>query len=87
MTKVCQLASFALAKIGRSRKYIDRPTAERLVYVFVTSRLDANNSLLYGIPNASIQRLQRIQNSAARLVLGIKLNQVDIDLLRRIELH
>ena len=71
VNRVCQSASLAIVKIGSIRKYIDRTTAERLVHAFVTSRLDANNSLMYGIPNASIRKLQRVQNSAVRLVLGV----------------
>jgi len=34
----------------------------------VTSRLDYGNALLYGLPASAIQRLQRIQNTAARVV-------------------
>ena len=39
-----------------------------LVHALVTSQLDYGNGLLYGIPQVTIQRLQRIQNCAARLV-------------------
>ncbi|XP_072024908.1 uncharacterized protein [Amphiura filiformis] len=87
VTKVCQSASFAIAKIGSIRKYIDRSTAERLVHALVTSRLDSNNGLLYGLPGTVISKLQRVQNSAVRLVLGVKGYRVDINDLRRSELH
>ena len=36
----------------------------------VTSRLDYTNSVLYGIPVKYISRLQRIQNTLARVVAG-----------------
>ena len=41
-----------------------------LASAFILSRLDYCNSLLAGLPNDKLQNLQRIQNSAARLVLG-----------------
>ena len=39
--------------------------AEKLVHDFVTSRLDTNKSLLYGIVDYLIDKLQLIQNNAA----------------------
>ena len=41
---------------------------ENLIYGFVTSRLDYCNSLLYGLRNGLISKMQRVQNAAARLV-------------------
>jgi hypothetical protein len=72
INKLCQSASFALRAIGQIRKYLDRATAEKLVHAFVTSRLDYCNCLLYGLPDKLIAKLQRVQNSAARLVTGAK---------------
>ncbi len=34
----------------------------------MTSRLDYGNALLYGLPHTVMQRLQRVQNCAARLI-------------------
>ena len=42
------------------------------MHVFITSKLDYCNSLLYGLPSTEVQKLQRIQNTAARLVVKAK---------------
>ncbi|XP_072025354.1 uncharacterized protein [Amphiura filiformis] len=85
INNVCRSASYAISKIGRIRKFIDQATAERLVHAFATSRLDANNSLLYGLPKTAIAKLQRVQNSAIRLITCVKRDQ-DINAVRR-DLH
>ena len=54
------------------RKYLTRESTELIVHAFVTSRLDHCNSLLCGLPQSSIQKLQRVQNTAARIVTRTK---------------
>ena len=39
---------------------------------FVSSRLGYCNALLIGIPNKSLQRLQYVQNSAARILMRVR---------------
>ena len=47
---------------------LDRDTATILANSLVHSKIDYCNSLLYGLPDTSIIRLQRVQNSLARVV-------------------
>ncbi len=42
--------------------------AEKLVWTFMTSRLDYYNALLGGCPASSINKLQIVQNAAARVL-------------------
>ncbi len=42
--------------------------AEKLVHAFMTSRLDHCNALLGGCPASSINKLQIVQNAAARVL-------------------
>ena len=61
-------AAMGLHRIGKIRHFLDRSTTEKLVHAFIFSYLDCNNGLLLGVPEAQLTRLQRVQNSAARLV-------------------
>lgn len=65
---ICKSAALALRRVGTIRKYLDNRNAEKLIHAFVTSKIDYCNSLLYGLPDKYIGKLQRIQNSAARIV-------------------
>ena len=49
-------------------KYLTPDSAKIIVEAFIVSKLDYCNSLLYGLPSYLIQKLQHVQNSAARLI-------------------
>ena len=72
VNNISKSAFLAIRNIGRIRKYLDSENCERLVHAFVISKLDSCNSLLVGLPNSEIEKLQRVQNCAARLVMGAK---------------
>ena len=65
---VCSAASLHIRNIGKIRHLLTQSITEKLVHAFITARLDYCNSILYGLPKRLIQRLQRIQNTAARLM-------------------
>lgn len=86
ITHLAKSASFALYRIGKIRNLIDRTTTERLVHAFITSRLDFCNSLLYKHHDTtSTGKLQRLQNTAARLITRTARNEHITPVLR--ELH
>ena len=58
---------------------------QQLIHALITSRLDFCNSILYNLPNKQIERLQRIQNHAARMLKRIPRRNHITPVLR--ELH
>jgi len=67
---VCKSAFYHLWRIGRIRRSLDRASAECLVQSLVISRLQYANSLLFGLSKKLLDRLQAVQNAAARLICG-----------------
>ena len=68
ISNVIRSPAFQLRNISRIRKYLSRDATEQIIiHSFITSRLDNNNALLYGLPANELYRLQRIQNTAARI--------------------
>ena len=57
-----------MLNIARIRPFINRKACEDAIRTIVASRLDYANSLLHGVNLSSIQRLQRVQNRAAKLI-------------------
>ena len=57
-----------LRNIAHIRPFINEDTAATLVHAFISSKLDNLNSILAGVPQTIVKKLQLIQNNAARLV-------------------
>ena len=64
----CQKSHFHLHNIGLIRKYLTQDSCETLMHSLISTRLDYCNSVLSNLPTSSLKPLQRIQNSAARIV-------------------
>lgn len=59
---------FYFRRVGQLRKYFDRPAAVKLIHAVILSRLDYGNFFLFYVVTSQLSRLQRIQNTAARVV-------------------
>ena len=70
ITSVCKSTYYMIYNLRRIRKYLDQESAKTIVHACITSKLDYCNSLLYGLPESQIGRLQRVQNICARLICG-----------------
>ena len=61
-------SSFHLRNIGKARRVLTEDATKTVMQSLVMSRLDYCNALLIGIQQDLIAKLQRLQNSAARIV-------------------
>jgi hypothetical protein len=68
ITNTCRACYLHLRKIASIRRYITREASEAVVHALITSGLDYANSLVYGLPKYQVNRLQRVQNMAARII-------------------
>ena len=72
VNNICKTAHYAIRSISRIQKYLSQEDCQKTIHAFDTSRLGSCNSILYALPEYSLSKLQRIQNTAARLVSKIK---------------
>ena len=69
-SSVCKTCFFWLRQLRRVRRSLDADSLKTLVHAFVTSRVDYCNSVLASAPKTVTEKLQRVQNAAARLITG-----------------
>ena len=70
--KICKTCHFHLTNISKIRSYLDCKSTEAIIHAFVTTNLDYCNAMLYGLPKVLLNRLQLVQNRAARIVTFTK---------------
>ena len=64
-------ANFELRRINSTRHYLSVEATQKLVLAFAMFRLDYCNSLLSCCSKYLINKLQKVQNNAARLILKV----------------
>ncbi len=68
VSSICKTAFFHLKNISKLRPMLSTSNAEILIHAFMTSRLDYCNALLGGCSVRLINKLQLVQNAAARVL-------------------
>ena len=69
--KMCKTCHVHLPNISKIRTYLDRESTEAIMHAFVTTNLDYGNAILYRLPKVLLNRLQLVQNRAARIVRNV----------------
>ena len=65
VVKVCR---YHIRRAWNIRRFINEEAAKRIMLATVACRLDYCNSLLVNLPKKDIERLQKVQNAAARFI-------------------
>ena len=72
VSALCKSWGHPIHMIGKIVKFLTPRATKQLVHSFVTSRLDNCKSLLFGLPDKLIHRLQLLQHREARLITHTK---------------
>lgn len=82
VANICRSAYFQLHCIAKVKKFLDPNSLECIIHAFVTTRLDHCNAILCGVNKSLKQKLQRVQNSAARLLTNTRKREHITPILR-----
>ena len=85
ISSVCRSSFLQIRQLRQIRSSLDTNSAVLLANAIVQTKIEYCNSLLYGIPDYSIIRLQRVQNSLARVLCkSTRFHSHSSDLLKRL---
>ena len=70
--RIIKICFFNVRNIGKIRKYLVEDSCKMLVKNLIISHLNYFNALHHGLPDCLLNQLQRVQNTAARLVSCIR---------------
>jgi len=72
VSALCRSCFWQLRQLRLVRSSLTSDTAMTRVHAFISSRLDYCNSLLYGVGDGMLKKLQAVQNAAAQVVTGAR---------------
>ena len=84
ISNICKSANYHLKALTHIRNFLSVSSANLIATAIISSRLDYCNSILNGLSTFNLNRLQTIQNRAARIVLGVGRRVSSEPLLRQL---
>lgn len=69
ISQVCRSCFYHIRDLRRIRRHLSLDNAKSLACALVASKLDYCNSLFYGLAEKDIKKLQRVQDTLARVVV------------------
>ena len=72
IANVCKASYFHIRALRHVRKSLPDDVAKTVACSIVGSRIDYCNALLVGMSDSNFAKLQRVQNTLARVVLGLR---------------
>ncbi len=72
ISSICKITFFYLKNISKLQPMLSMSNAETLTHAFMTTRLDYCNALLCSCSACLINKLQMVQNAAARVLTGTR---------------
>ena len=72
VSAIIKTCNYHIRSIGKVRKFLTTEACKDAVATLITSRMDYCCSLLGGVTQHDLLRLQQVQNSAARLICKVK---------------
>src|SRR6218665_3668594 len=84
ITNLCKSCFYHIRAIRHIRSALTKDMSQTIACLLVSSRLDYANSLFVGVSDLEVKRLQRMQNSLARVVLCVPLRTCSSVLLHQL---
>ena len=85
INSLARTCNYHIRQLGKIRPFIDENAAKTIASATIMSRLDYCNSILWGLPSYQLNKLQKIQNTAARIVKRVGFREHITPVLK--ELH
>ena len=68
-TAICRSTYFHIRNIGKIRNLLSYNACSTIIHALIYCRLDYCNSILYNVPKSKTDRLQRLPNQCARILI------------------